>query len=67
MICWLDEVRFWKKLAFMKDEKKRRTVMEIKFRGNIEPVTWGVCAMEIGGHTQLGKRMLRILRTKGLL
>jgi len=67
MKYWIGEVKFWKKLAFMKDEEKRQVALELEVKGSIEPVSWGVCAMEINAHTVIGRRMLRILRTKGLL
>ena len=67
MKYWIGEVKFWKKLAFMSSEDRHRVALELEIRGNIEPVSWGVCAMEINAHTVIGKRMLKDLRTKGLL
>jgi len=67
MKYWIGEVKFWKKLAFMKDDEKKRVAINVMIEVQLVPVSWGVCAMEINNHTVIGKRMLRILRTKGLL
>jgi len=64
---WKNEVRFWKRIAFMSSEKKHEKVLDIEWKGNMEPVTWGVIAIEINGRTPLGKRMLEELDKKELL
>ena len=67
MKYWVGEVKFWKKLAFMKDVDKKRVATNVMVGVQLVPVSWSVCAMEINAHTVIGKRMLKDLRTKGLL